>query len=125
MNKILIVTLSAVLALGSVAAVASAEASSKSERMQLRQQARMSALGDPARAAMAQLRWIERIYLRQNQPQAAQTLYRDVLERTQDPALRNFANVRLARLAAWQPRNLDAALAELKRGLDENLAQLR
>ena len=52
-------------------------------------------------------------------------MYRDVLASTQDPMIRNVVTARLARLAVWQPRNLDGALVELKRGLDENLARLK
>jgi hypothetical protein len=106
-------------------AFASAGADTHAQRWEQRQQARLEAIGDPARMAMRQMRWIERIYLRQNQPDAAQAMYRDVLTRTEDVALRNFANARLARLAVWQPRDLDAALAELRRGLDDNLARIR
>ncbi|MBK9657533.1 MAG: hypothetical protein IPO66_19690 [Rhodanobacteraceae bacterium] len=80
---------------------------------------------DPALAAIRQMRLMERIYLRQNQPEQAQRMYRDVLARTQDPMIRNVVTARLARLAVWQPRNLDGALVELKRGLDENLARLK
>ena len=85
----------------------------------------LQAARDPAVAAVRQMRLIERIYLRQNQPEKAIAMYREVLDRTQDTLLRNAANARLARLAAWQPRNLDAALVELKRGLDENLAKVQ
>lgn len=136
MNKLVVLTLSAALALGGSIAIAtvptgtllagaSVDSGVRGERLQARMQARMAALGDPTRVAMAQMRWIERIYLKQNQPDAAQAMYRDVLKRTNDPTLRNFANARLARVAAWQPRDLGAALAELKRGLDESLAQVR
>ena len=85
----------------------------------------LQAARDPAVAAIRQMRLIERIYLRQNQPERAIAMYREVLEQTQDTMLRNVANARLARLAAWQPRDLDAALVELKRGLDENLAKVK
>lgn len=80
---------------------------------------------DPALAAIRQMRVMERIYLRKNQPQEAERMYRDVLGRTRNTLVRNVVNNRLARLAAWQPRDLDAAMVELKRGLDENLAKLQ
>jgi predicted negative regulator of RcsB-dependent stress response len=85
----------------------------------------LQAARDPAVAAVRQMRLIERIYLRQNQPEKAIAMYREVLGRTRDTLLRNVVNARLARLAAWQPRDLDAALVELKRGLDENLAKVQ
>ncbi len=85
----------------------------------------LQAARDPAVAAIRQMRLIERIYLRQNQPEKAVAMYREVLGRTQDTLLRNAVNARLARLAAWQPRDLDAALVELRRGLDENLAKVQ
>lgn len=84
----------------------------------------LQAARDPAVAAIRQMRLIERIYLRQDQPDKAIAMYREVLGRTQDTMVRNVVNARLARLAAWQPRDLDAALVELKRGLDENLAKV-
>ena len=132
MNKLMVLTLSAAFAFGGSDAIAtvptgtmlagaSVDSGVRGERMR----ARLESLGDPTRVAMAQMRWIERIYLKRNQPDAAQAMYRDVLKRTNDPTLRNFANARLARVAAWQPRDLDAALVELKRGLDESLAQVR
>lgn len=80
--------------------------------------------GDPTLAAIRQMRLIERIHLRQDHPERAIAMYRGVLERTQNTLVRNVANARLARLAAWQPRDLDGALAELQRGLDENLAKV-
>lgn len=80
---------------------------------------------EPALAAMMQMRMIERIYLRQGQPDGAERMYRDVLKRTEDTRVRNFANMRLARVVAWEPRKLDASLVELKRGLDENLAKVQ
>lgn len=70
------------------------------------------------------MRLIERIHLRQNHPERAIAMYRSVLERTQNIMIRNVANARLAQLVAWQPRDHDAALAELQRGLDENLAKV-
>lgn len=97
-------------------------------RGQLRAQRAQRALriaAEPALAAMVQMRMIERIHLRQNHADAAARMYRDVLTRTQDTRLRNFANMRLARVVAWQPRQLDETVVELQRGLDENLAQVK
>jgi hypothetical protein len=89
-----------------------------------RGQRAMRIAADPALAAIQQMRIMERIYLRQEQPQAAEQMYREVLTRTDNTSIRNFANLRLARIKSWQPRNLDGALVELRRGLDENLSQL-
>lgn len=80
---------------------------------------------DPALAAIRQMRMIERIHLRQSHPERAIAMYREVLGRTQNTMLRNVVNARLARLAAWQPRDLDAALGELQRGLEENLSKVQ
>jgi len=44
-----------------------------------------------------------------------------VLARSQDPRVRDYVYQRLARLQA-QPTNLDQAIATLRKGLDENLA---
>ena len=51
---------------------------------------------------------------------ALEHLYRDVLARSQDPLLRNFAYARLAR-AELAPRNTGAAILTLRQALDENL----
>lgn len=92
---------------------------------QARGQRALRIASDPALAAMQQMRWIERIYLRDGKKADAEQMYRGVLERTQNTMVRNFAHMRLARLAAWQPRDLNATLAELQRGLDENLAKVQ
>lgn len=102
-----------------------ASSASQPARQFDRGQRAMRIASDPALAAITQLRLMERIYLRQNQPKEADRMYREVLDRTQNTQVRNFVNFRLAKLAAWQPRNLDAAMVELKRGLDENLAKLQ
>lgn len=94
-------------------------------RGQLRAQRALRIASEPALAAMVQMRMIERIHLRQNHPDAAAAMYRNVLTRTQDTRLRNFATMRLARVVAWQPRDLDETLVELQRGLDENLAKVK
>lgn len=110
-------TLAPVVAVASATHVDAGEFGGRGQRM-------LRIAGDPALASIRQMRVIERIYLRQNQPKEAERMYRDVLGRTQNTMIRNVVNARLARLAAWQPRDLDAALVELKRGLDENLAKV-
>lgn len=94
-------------------------------RGQQRAQRALRIASEPALAAMVQMRMIERIHLRQSQPDAAAKMYRDVLARTQDTRVRNFASMRLARVVAWQPRDLGETLVELQRGLDENLAKVK
>ena len=94
-------------------------------RGELRGKRMLHIASEPALAAMLQMRMIERIHLRQNQPDAAAQMYRSVLTRTQDTRLRNFASMRLARVVAWQPRDLGETLVELQRGLDENLGKVK
>lgn len=106
------------------APVVSAAATAQDQPNPGRAQRMLRIASDPALAAISQMRMIERIYLRQNQKDEAQRMYRDVLTRTQSTLVRNFVNHRLAKLAAWQPRDLDGVLVELKRGLDENLAKV-
>lgn len=90
-----------------------------------RAQRALRVASDPALSAMRQMLLIERIYLRDRKKNEAEQMYRGVLERTQNTMVRNFAHMRLAKLAAWQPRDLDATLVELQRGLDENLAKVQ
>ena len=82
------------------------------------------ARGMPARfAAMRDLRALQHLYLMQGRRGDAEALYRQVLARTSDPVLRNFAYARLARLQAL-PSNPDAAIATLRAALDENLKNI-
>ena len=82
------------------------------------------ARGMPARfAAMRDLRALQHLYLMQGRRGDAEALYRQVLARTRDPILRNFAYARLARLQAL-PANPDAAIATLRAALDENLKNI-
>ena len=48
-------------------------------------------------------------------------MYNDVLARSQEPRTRDYVYHRLARLQA-QPANVDQAIATLRKGLDESLA---
>lgn len=67
------------------------------------------------------LRGLERLYLRAGRSKDLATLYRDVLAKSRDPRVRNYVYRHLARLQA-QPANYDQAIATLRKGLDENLA---
>lgn len=77
----------------------------------------------PARAAVGDLRRIERLYLIDGRAKDLPTLYKDVLAKTQNPIVRNYAYRHLAR-AQMKPANVDQAIATLKQSLDENLTRL-
>ena len=49
-------------------------------------------------------------------------LYNDVLAKSQNPMVRDYVYRHLAR-AQMQPQNPDAAIATMRKSLDENLAQ--
>ncbi len=67
------------------------------------------------------LRGLERLYQQAGRSKELTALYNDVLARAQDPRVRDYVYQRLARLQA-QPANVDQAIATLRKGLDENLA---
>jgi hypothetical protein len=79
---------------------------------------------DPAIAVVVNLRAIERVYRHEGRTPELPAFYAGVLERTDDPLVRNFVNYRLARL---EMREQDArgALDALMRNLDENLRRIR
>ncbi len=79
---------------------------------------------DPAMATVINLRALERATRRDGKPDEVLAIYRDVLTRTQDPLVRNFAHYRIARLE-MRDDDARAALAALRANLDENLARLR
>lgn len=74
----------------------------------------------PRGAAIRDMLALEHLYRAQGHIDAVATLYRDVLARSRDPLLRNFAYARLAR-AELAPRNTGAAILTLRQALDENL----
>jgi Uncharacterized protein conserved in bacteria len=67
------------------------------------------------------LRGLERLYLRAGRSKDLAPLYNDVLAKSQDPRVRDYVYQHLARLQA-QPANVDQAIATLRKGLDESLA---
>ena len=67
------------------------------------------------------LRSLERLYLQAGRSKELTALYNDVLARSQNPRVRDYVHHRLAHLQA-QPANFDQAIATLRKGLDENLA---
>lgn len=67
------------------------------------------------------VRALERLYLHAGRSKELIALYNDVLARSQNPRVRDYVYHQLARLQA-QPANVDQAIATLRKGLDENLA---
>lgn len=72
------------------------------------------------RASMRDMIAIERLYRQGGKRNELPAFYSDVLARTQNPMLREFARRRLARLQS-APVDTSAAIATLRQGLDENL----
>ena len=77
----------------------------------------------PVGAAIADLNGMRRLYLLEGKRQDLAELYRYVLSKTQNPALRNYAYRHLAR-AELRVTNSDQAIATLRQNLDENLTRL-
>lgn len=77
----------------------------------------------PTRAVIGTLGRLERLYRMQGRTADVRALYRDVLKKTRDPRVRHFAYGRLAR-AELKPADTAAAIATLRKSLDESLAQL-
>ena len=67
------------------------------------------------------LHQLERLYLESGRTKELTALYNDVLAKSQNPRVRNYVYGHLARLQA-RPTNVDQAIATLRRGLDESLA---
>jgi hypothetical protein len=80
---------------------------------------RMGMRGDMG--AIGDLRGLERLYLQAGRAKELPALYNDVLSKSQNPRLRNYAYRHLARAQA-QPANVDQAIGTLRKSLDENLA---
>ncbi|WP_036137337.1 hypothetical protein [Luteibacter sp. 9135] len=68
------------------------------------------------------LRSLERLYVSTGRQKELPALYNEVLAKSQNPMVRDYAYRHLAR-AQMQPQNVDAAIATLRKSLDENLAQ--
>ncbi|MGY3040152.1 Spy/CpxP family protein refolding chaperone [Rhodanobacter sp. TND4EL1] len=67
------------------------------------------------------LRGLERLYMQSGRSKDMTAVYNDVLAKSQDPRVRDYVYHRLARLQS-QPANVDQAIATLRKGLDESLA---
>jgi hypothetical protein len=76
-----------------------------------------------ARAAIHDLREIKHLYLETGRANQLPALYQDVLSKTQDPFVRNYAYQQLAR-AELRPADPDKAIATLRTSLNENLQHL-
>ncbi|MEZ2418155.1 hypothetical protein [Luteibacter sp. RCC_6_2] len=68
------------------------------------------------------LRALERLYVVSGRSKELPALYNDVLAKSQNPMVRDYVYRHLAR-AQMQPQNPDAAIATMRKSLDENLAQ--
>lgn len=68
------------------------------------------------------LRALERLYVMNGRAKELPALYNEVLAKSQNPMVRDYAYRHLAR-AQMQPQNVDAAIATLRKSLDESLAQ--
>lgn len=77
----------------------------------------------PVFQTMRNLRQLERLYLIDGRAQDIPALYRDVLAKTGNPAVRQFAYSRIAR-NELKPGDVDQAITTLHRSLDESLQRL-
>lgn len=68
------------------------------------------------------LRALERLYVTSGRSKELPALYNEVLAKSQNPRVRDYAYRHLAR-AQMQPQNVDAAIATMRKSLDESLAQ--
>ncbi|OOG66093.1 hypothetical protein B0E46_00900 [Rhodanobacter sp. B04] len=77
--------------------------------------------GDERGGVIGDLRSLERLYMEAGRSKDLAALYNDVLAKSQDPRVRDYVYQHLARLQA-RPANVDQAIATLRKGLDESLA---
>ncbi|TCV94016.1 hypothetical protein EC912_104213 [Luteibacter rhizovicinus] len=69
------------------------------------------------------LRGLERLYIMQGRAKDLPALYNEVLAKSQNPRVRDYAYRHLARAQMMQPANVDQAIATMRKSLDESLAQ--
>jgi hypothetical protein len=85
---------------------------------------RLAALkNSPVFQTMRNLRQLERLYLIDGRAQDIPALYREVLAKTENPAVRQFAYNRIAH-NELKPGEVDQAISTLRRSLDESLQRL-
>lgn len=77
--------------------------------------------GHEMNGVIGDLRGLERLYIMSGRQKELPALYNDVLAKSQNPMVRDYAYRHLAR-AQMAPTNVDAAIATMKKSLDENLA---
>ncbi len=75
---------------------------------------------NPTRAALMDLRAIEKLYYVEGRGKDLPAFYDEILGKTNNPRLRNYIYMRKARLQ-MVPANTDKAIATLRQSLDENL----
>jgi hypothetical protein len=85
---------------------------------------RLAALrNNPVFQTVRNLHELERLYLIDGRAQEIPALYRDVLDRTENPVVRQFAYQRIAR-NELKPGDVDKSIATLRQSLDESLKRL-
>ena len=85
---------------------------------------RMAAMrNSPVFQTVRNLRELERLYLIGGRASEIPALYQDVLAKTENPAVRQFAYNRIA-LNQFKPGDVDKSIATLRQSLDESLQRL-
>jgi len=85
---------------------------------------RLAALrNSPVFQTVRNLRELERLYLIDGRAQEILPMYRDLLQRTENPAVRQFAYQRIARYEL-KPGDVDKSITTLRQSLDESLKRL-
>ena len=85
---------------------------------------RVAALkNSPVFQTLRNLRELERLYLIDGRAQEIPAMYRDVLTRTENPAVRQFAYHRIARYDL-KPADVTTSIATLRQSLEESLQRL-
>lgn len=74
------------------------------------------------RATLRDLRALEHLYYLSGRGKDLPALYQELLSKATNPQLRDLLSLRLAQLQSL-PANPDAAIATLRRSVDENLAR--
>ncbi len=77
--------------------------------------------GHEGSGVIGDLHALEKLYMQAGRGKELASLYDDVLAKSQNPHVRDYVYRRLAYLQA-RPANVDQAIATLRKGLDESLA---
>lgn len=78
---------------------------------------------DPAHAVIMDMRGIERLDRMSGHSQDLTALYQHVLEKTQNPEVRHYTYMQMAR-SEMKPANVEQVVATLRKSLDEDLTHL-